>query len=181
MIITAQEFRRYVQTDEEDSGLEAKLSALELLIRAYTHNNFQQRSIRRMADIAGNTIIMDALQPFKVGDTVQVTESHFNDGIYTVTEADDATITIKGETFDENDVYVTRVVYPMDVKMGVVNLMKWELQNRDKVGVASESISRHSVTYFNMDGENSVMGYPKSLLGFLKPYMKARFGQGVRV
>lgn len=181
MIITAQEFRRYVQTDEEDSGLEAKLSALELLIRAYTHNNFQQRSIRRMADIAGNTIIMDALQPFKVGDTVQVTESYFNDGIYTVTEADDSTITIKEETFDENDVYVTRVVYPMDVKMGVVNLMKWELQNREKVGVASESISRHSVTYFNMDGENSVMGYPKSLLGFLKPYMRARFGQGVRV
>ena len=181
MIITAQEFRRYVSTDEEDSGLEARLSALELLIRAYTHNNFQQRSIRRMADIAGNIIIMDALQPFNVGDTVQVTESNFNDGIYTVTEADDSTITIKGETFDENDVYVTRVVYPMDVKMGVVNLMKWELQNRDKVGVASESISRHSVTYFNMDGDNSVMGYPKSLLGFLKPYMKARFGQGVRV
>ncbi len=30
-------------------------------------------------------------------------------------------------------------------------------------------------TYFNMDGDNSVMGYPRSLLGFLKPYMKARF------
>jgi len=30
-------------------------------------------------------------------------------------------------------------------------------------------------TYINMDGDNSVMGYPRSLLGFLKPYMKARF------
>ena len=30
-------------------------------------------------------------------------------------------------------------------------------------------------TYFNMDGDNSVMGYPRSLLVFLKPYMKARF------
>lgn len=69
--------------------------------------------------------------------------------------------------------------YPADVKMGVVNLLKWELNCRDKVGVASESISRHSVTYFNMDGDNSVMGYPKSLLGFLKPYKRARFGQGV--
>lgn len=71
--------------------------------------------------------------------------------------------------------------YPADVKMGVVNLMKWELNNRDKVGVASETISRHSVTYFNMDGDNSLMGYPKSLLGFLKPYKRARFGQGVRI
>ena len=71
--------------------------------------------------------------------------------------------------------------YPMDVKMGVVNLMKWEQNNRERVGVQSESISRHSVTYFNMDGDNSVMGYPRSLLGFLKPYMRARFGQGLSV
>ena len=65
--------------------------------------------------------------------------------------------------------------YPADVKMGVVNMLKWDLENRDKVGVQSETLSRHSVTYFNMDGDNSLMGYPKSLLGFLKPYKKARF------
>lgn len=65
--------------------------------------------------------------------------------------------------------------YPPDVKMGVVNMLQWDIENRGKVGIQSETISRHSVTYFNMDGENSLMGYPKSLLGFLKPYKKARF------
>ena len=70
---------------------------------------------------------------------------------------------------------ITRVEYPPDVIMGVVNMLKWDLQNRDKVGIQSETISRHSVTYFNMDSDNSIMGYPKSLLGFLKPYIKARF------
>ena len=65
--------------------------------------------------------------------------------------------------------------YPPDVKMGVVNMLNWDLSNRDKVGIQSETLSRHSVTYFNMDGDNSTMGYPKSLLGFLKPYMRARF------
>ena len=75
---------------------------------------------------------------------------------------------------DDNGV----IIYPADVKMGVVNLMKWELNSRDKVGVASESISRHSVTYFDMSGDNSIMGYPRALMGFLKPYMRARFGQG---
>ena len=45
----------------------------------------------------------------------------------------------------------------------------------EAVGIQSETISRHSVTYFNMDGDNSSMGYPKSLLGFLNPYIKARF------
>lgn len=68
--------------------------------------------------------------------------------------------------------------YPMDVKIGVINLMKWELTNRDKAGIASESISRHSVTYFDMTGDNTAMGYPRSLTGFLRPYMKARFGRG---
>lgn len=73
------------------------------------------------------------------------------------------------------------IAYPADVKMGVVNLLKWEQSNRDKVGVQSESISRHSVTYFNMDEQNAAMSYPKSLLGFLDPYMKARFGQELSV
>ena len=180
MILTAQELRQYVTTDEEDQALEAKLSALELLIRAHTHNNFQQRTVRSMADMSQGSLVM-ASNPFKVGDTVQVTESNFNDGLYTVTAVDENTATLKEETVDEDYMYATRVVYPMDVKMGVVNLMKWDMNNRDKVGIASESISRHSVTYESMTDDNSIMGYPKSLMGFLKPYMKARFGQGVRV
>lgn len=179
MILTTDELRRYMTTEEEDSALEAKLSALELLIRAYTHNNFQQRAVRRMADIASGSFVMNG-NPFKAGDTVQVTDSLFNDGLYTVMEADESTITVKEDCMDEDDVLVTRVVYPMDIKMGAVNLMKWELNNREKVGIASESISRHSVTYESMTEDNSIMGYPKSLMGFLKPYMKARFGQGVR-
>ena len=71
--------------------------------------------------------------------------------------------------------------YPMDVKMGAVNLMKWELNNRDKVGIASESISRHSVTYVDQTGENTLMGYPVALMGFLRPYKRARFGRGLGV
>ena len=71
--------------------------------------------------------------------------------------------------------------YPADIKIGVVNLMKWELERRDKVGVASESISRHSVNYFDMTGDNSILGYPKALTGFLQPYKRARFGRGIGV
>lgn len=71
--------------------------------------------------------------------------------------------------------------YPMDVKMGAVNLLKWDMNNRDKVGIASETISRHSVTYIDQTAANTLMGYPASLMGFLKPYMRARFGQGLSV
>ena len=70
---------------------------------------------------------------------------------------------------------------PMDVKMGVVNLMKWELHLKDKIGVASETISRHSVTYVDQSAANTLMGYPSALMGFLKPYKRARFGKGLSV
>lgn len=180
MIITVEELRRYVTTDEEDQALEAKLSALELLIRAHTNNNFQQRAFRRMADIGTGFIQMFTMHAYQPGDTVEVTDSEYNSGLLTITDMEGDRLTVKEDTIPEEDVYITKVVYPMDVKMGVVNLMRWELDNREKVGVASETISRHSVTYFNMDGDNSIMGYPKSLMGFLKPYMKARFGQGVK-
>ena len=67
------------------------------------------------------------------------------------------------------------LVYPEDIQVGIINLLKYEVDMRDKVGIKSESLSRHSVTYVDYDANNQVMGYPVSLLGFLKPYMKARF------
>lgn len=181
MILTVEALRKHIETNETDDVLEGKLRAMELLIRAYTNNNFQQRAARREADVVGGFLYMEALQPFDVGDTLQISDSELNDGLYTVTAADDATVTLKEKTYDERDVLVTRVIYPADIKMGVVNMMKWELNNREKVGISSETISRHSVSYFDLSGDNSIAGFPKALLGFLKPYMKARFGQGVRV
>ena len=184
MILTVSELKQYITTDETDQMLEAKLQALELLIRAYTNNNFQIRAFRAVAVAVaqGNKLMFNSPVPFKVGDTLQITESDFmQDELVTVLTVDDASITVSGELSDESGVVVTRVKYPMDIKMGIVNLMKWELDNREKVGVASESISRHSVTYVDQTGDNTVMGYPVALMGFLKPYRKARFGRGISV
>lgn len=175
MIISAEEARKFIKTDEPEPVLEAKLLALENLIRKETNNNFQSTGYRRTADIVGGMFCVEALTPFEVGDTVQISASELNAGLYTVKEVSDSTFFVNEKVVDEKDVLVTKVVYPIDVKMGVVNMLKWDLENRDKVGVASESISRHSVTYFNMDGDNSMLGYPKSLVGFLKPYKRARF------
>ena len=175
MIMTIEELRGYITTDETDTVLEAKLQALELLVRKATNNNFQQRAFRRTADIAGGLFLVEALTPFEAGDTVQISESQYNEGLYTVKEVTDSTFTVVEKTIDERDVLVTKVEYPADVKMGVMNLLKWDLENRDKVGIQSETLSRHSVTYFDMSGDNSMLGFPKSLCGFLKSYRKARF------
>jgi hypothetical protein len=173
MIISVEGLRNHVLTEETDETLEIKLKAIENLIRSYTHNNFQIREIRSQSEVVNNRIVNPPLY-MMVGDNLQISQSLLNNGIYTVTEIAEEGMTVSGTLFDCSKNLVTKVSYPPDVILGAVNLYKWDMDNRAKVGIQSETISRHSVTYFNMDGENAVMGYPKSLLGFLKPYMKAR-------
>lgn len=170
MIVSVAEFRKFVSSDLPDGILEMKLIAAEEMIRAYTHNNFQNRAFRCTSSISDGVITTPSVY-FAVGDTVEISETLVNDGIYVIGE----NMKLIPKAADTGKNLITKVQYPADVKIGVINLVKWDIENRDKVGIASETISRHSVTFFNMDGDNSVNGYPKSLLGFLKPYMKARF------
>lgn len=183
MIMTVAELRRYVETDETDQVLEVRLQALEGLIRAYTNNKFQARAFRAVAVAASdNSLMINTTVPFAAGDTLQITESDLMpDSLVTVVSVDGNTVKVKEDLFDESGVVITKVKYPQDVKMGAVNLMKWELAQREKAGIASETISRHSVTYYDMSEGNTVMGFPKSLMGFLRPYKKARVGRGFRV
>ena len=157
-----------------DERIEMKLKSVEQTIRAYTNNNFQDRGYRVLADIRDGVFVTEALSPFEVDDTVQVSESQFNNGLFTISGTDDTTFTVSDDLKDENGVLVTKIVYPADVIDCCVNLLEWEKNNRAKVGIQSETLSRHSVTYFNQDASNQVMGYPVSLLGCLKAYRKAR-------
>lgn len=177
MIISVEQAKAEIGSfkDWTDEKITRKLKAIEQAIRSYTHNNFQNRDYRRTADIVGGSFYVKDLVPFKAGDTVQVSESALNKGLYIIRSVDDELFEVDEDVKDEVGVLVTRIDYPEDVVECAFNLLQWELNHRDKVGVQSETLSRHSVTYFNMDGENSVMGYPKSLMGALKPYMKARF------
>lgn len=174
MIISVESLKKHIETSLPDEVLEAKLEALELLIRKHTNNNFQNRGIRFNCPVMTTKLYLST-PLLKVGDTVQISESIYSNGIYVIKAVENGFMELDKALIDESDVLVTKVEYPMDVVFGAVNLMKWELENRDKVGIQSETISRHSVTYFNMGGDNSSMGYPKSLLGFLVPYKKAWF------
>lgn len=175
MILSVAEYRLLNPNDStSDSALEAKLQGLETLVRAHTNNNFQQRNIRFYCPVISGKLFYTT-NYVSANDTVQISESALNDGLYTITAKAGDVITLNQTLYDEDYVLVTKIVYPPDVKIGVANMLRWENENREKVGVASETLSRHSVTYFNMDGDNSLMGYPKSLVGFLKPYVKARF------
>ena len=157
-----------------DSKIERKLNAVEQAIRSYTHNNFQKRGIRAGCAVIAQKVYGNVLG-LNVGDTIQITESQFNDGLFVVEAIEGKMITVDKMLIDESHILVTKVEYPSDVVECAYDLLNWDLNHGNKVGIQSETLSRHSVTYFNMDGENSIMGYPKSLMGALRPYMKARF------
>ena len=85
MIISAADLKQYIETEESDPVLEVKLQALESLIRKYTNNNFQLRSIRSQSAVLDNKIL-NPPDHLKVGDTIQISNSLLNNGVYTVKE-----------------------------------------------------------------------------------------------
>ena len=180
MIISASELSLSEFNSSDIVVTQDKIDAVESLIRSYTHNNFQQRDIR-FSCRSSDRILFGSHPCIKSDDTVEISNSRYNNGIYTVHSVSDGQTILcdirgcKAPINEDEYNLVTKVVYPSDVVRGAINLIVWDLKNRDKTGISSETIGRHSVSYFNMDGDNSVMGYPKSLLGFLKPYIKARF------
>lgn len=152
--------------------LKRQLQAIENTIREHTHNNFQVRAIRFEAAAEGNTI--KGIYPYlRAGDTVQISES-VNNGLYVIEAIGDGQITVdKGlHTVEHN--LITKVEYPIDVINGAIELLKWRVKFGSKLGIKSETISRHSVTYYD-NAATTTGGYPAALMGFLQPYMKARF------
>lgn len=159
---------------QDRTQMQKKLDALEVLIRKYTNNNFQNRHIRFSASSLGNRIL--GCHPFnRVGDTIQISESEVNDGLYVITEIGDDFIRLDKDLFAVDHNLVTKIEYPVDVQQGIIKMLQWEIESMNRVGIKSETLSRHSVTYFDQDKNNQVMGFPVSLLGFLEVYKKARF------
>ena len=186
MLMTVEELRKYIDTDETDAILKARLDALELTIRRYCNNNFQQRGFRVTADIRAGVFMSESLIPFEVGDTIMVSESDLqSDCLATVTEVNDLTFMTDNKWADEDNVLVTKVEYPADVKLGAANILKWQLRNeaaasgdKSQKDIQSETLSRHSVTYATDATESDLavdFGVPKKHVAFLKMYKKARF------
>ena len=186
MLLTVEELRQYITTEETDQVLEARLQALELLLRRYTNNNFMVRNIRTFADAFDKSFECRNASNFAVGDTVQISVSDFMDGqLCTIASIDGNKITVNEPVYHEDNVMLTKVVYPLDVKLGAVEMLKWKLKNaaaasgdKSAMPVQSETISRHSVTYAQDASEadlDTEFGVPKKYVAFLKGYKKARF------
>ncbi len=174
MLISIEELKKIeVFSNISEDVLKRKINAIEASIRQTTNNNFQNR-LKRIYASSGDTLLNGSSPYFKIGDTIQITES-INDGLYVIEEITEDKIKFDKELYDCENNLCTKIEYPADVIEGALKLLEWDIKNADKVGIASETISRHSVTYQNLDETNTIAGYPASLFGFCKKYMKARF------
>lgn len=177
MIISVEKIKNQVDCGEmPDEVIKTRLNAIESVIRAFTNNTFQNRHIRFNVP-SGEGNVLNGGSPFiKAGDTVQISQSKVNDGLYTVSEA------TEGITVVEEDLYqvlynlVTKVEYPPDVVQCAVDLFKWQIEFGEKIGIKSESetLSRHSVSVTYEDSSGLYMGYPVGILKGLSLYKKMR-------
>lgn len=154
----------------DDMQLLSMLEAIEDFIRQYTNNSFVNKNITFNAP-SKNGKLDAVLPPFKVGDTVLISKSIYNDGVYVI---EDTNGTLNRSLFDSDNNKVTLIQYPQSIKSGVIKLLQYDTKMTDKMGISSESISRHSVTYSQLS-DDAINGYPPYLMSFLEPYMKARF------
>ena len=53
-------------------------------------------------------------------------------------------------------------------------MIGYDIDNEGRDGVASESLSRHSVSYVALGSGNSIAGYPTHVTSFLKPYRRLK-------
>ena len=171
MILTDNELvnlNKSLNTDIEH--LRMLCDGLEDFIRQYTNNNFTVKNITYNTPVVDGKLETQS-SLINEDDCVLISKSLYNDGVYVIESIDG---TVDKELFDEPMVKVTLVKYPNAIKMGVIELLKYNVRMNDKVGISSESISRHSVSYSGV-GADAIGGYPSSMMAFLKPYMKARF------
>lgn len=157
-----------------ESVIRRKIAAIENLIRSETNNNFQRKELRFHAASSGGKLACGLPYFLREGDTIEINES-VNEGLYMVAKAEDGVICLDRQLYDVPRNMVTKVEYPEDVQEGVLNLLQWEFNMRSKAGIKSETLSRHSVTYYDMGAENSADGYPAALIGFLEPYRQMRW------
>lgn len=176
MIITLDEATKLDSTITQDD-----LDAFETSVRELTNNNFQNKHVRfnNISFVGTSTILVKkVIRGLQVGDTIEVNYSHYNDGLYTVASIDGRQITVVGEPLFEADsgrAMVTKVEYPADIKRGIKKLIEYDKKMANKIGIKSETISRMSTTYYDVNANDNIEGFPSSLLSFLKKYEKMRW------
>lgn len=174
MLLRPEEFAEY-GLDYGNAADVRDLAAIEAVIRAETHNGFHVRGTAFAGTVADG--VLRASSPFvREGDTVEIEGSGASDGLYVVEALGDGAMELDRAPFDCEGCRMSLVRYPSDVKRGAAAMLAYDRTGAgSKRGIASESLSRHSVSYVQPSADNTAAGYPIDIVAFLKPHRRARF------
>jgi len=160
--------------DVDTDVLELKLAAVEMTVRGFTNNPFTVTNATVTAPIEDGRVF-GRHGAIRQGDTVVVSRSQLDDGLYTVEEVTAVSTVLDRVLMGHGKLRMTLVRYPADVRAGALELLRWDALNRGKQTKKAETLSRHRVEYATPTDEAMKSGYPADLLAFLRPYRKARF------
>lgn len=178
MIITLEEAQKI-----DSAVTQSDLNAYETMVRHLTNNNFQNVQIRFYGLVfdSENTITLRK-EPFglRKGDTIQISDSDYNDMLVVIESIDGKTLTVTiEEPFFEGSffgAFITKIQYPADIKYGIAGLIDYKAKMGSKLGIKSEAIARMSVTYYDINAADNIEGFPAAKFSFLKKYKKMRWG-----
>lgn len=109
MIMSVDELKMHIDTgDMDDTSISEQLKSIENVIRTYCNNNFQNRNVRFVAR-SEDGILNNSSNYIRIGDTIQITQSEVNDGLYTVVDVQGGYTSLDTELFD---VPFNRVSHP---------------------------------------------------------------------
>lgn len=176
MIISLEDAQKIDPNIDQDD-----LDSFENTVRELTNNNFQNTRIRykNITFISHNSIGL-GIKPIglKVGDTIEINYNGYNNGLYAIKSIVEDVLGFEDNSFTEIDLkgaMLTKIEYPADVKRGIKKLIQYDKKMSSKVGIKSETISRMSTTYYDVNNTDNTEGYPSSLLSFLDKYKKMRW------
>lgn len=163
----------------DSTATQEMCDGLESMVRKVTNNNFQVLNFRCHGLSLNGSIIStrDRTDIYKIGDTIEVNGTQYNDGLYVVKSVSEGFVEVFGTFIQEvaNSAILTLVRYPADVLAGIKKLIAYDAKMRDKAGIKSETVARWSVIYYDVTAAESGEGYPVSMLGFLTKYRKLRW------
>lgn len=172
MLIKVEEVKemdRFKKYSEDD--ITRKLKKIEYAIRSYTHNQFLSKTIRFYSKIEDNKILLDT-ELIRAEDTILIRD-FANYDIFVVKKIDNGKIEVGEDIYNSNESFIAKVVYPFDIIEGALDVLEWDLKMRNKVGIKQESISRHSVTYFDNDSSNTVNRLSSCIIWFFNTIYKS--------
>lgn len=176
MIITLEEAKKHYKAATQED-----LDGIEQAIRELTNNPFQNRNVRFRQirfDSETKIVVHDELFGLRSGDTVQVSGSTLNNGLYLVKEVEATSLIFERANFfigSDSGAYITKVEYPADIIAGVVKLLKYDAKMINKIGLKSKSVSRMSETYFDQNSGETINGYPAAMFAFINKYRLLRW------